>query len=602
MDSALINIVRKSLASASTEHDYTAGELFTRHDEIALVDPMGDPCAVPTQLQDDAIDYAYDYASGGHGVAVRGSRLSVGLSIDYIDNVVARRLQQWKKERALVYVSPNMGRNTLFSWRAFDMKATLFNGGGLAKDLTGNFSLSATFGAHLRYWDTGRRQFIQKTTSNRTPLMTTPGGAGLVTYQTVVNRMNPTYPKSATLSSAPTASGWVGGGADSADISAALVAGGFGHIECTDSLRVTVAGRVTSDRYLAVFDQFNSAHGNYGGYTFVNGYTVAVTVWLRGQLPYGASLVVAAMSTADTVTRSLSGQRFDGWTPVSINWTPSALTVSNLPYLALGLSDSIGAACEFEIGPVMVTQASSGYSLAAAAPVWTAQTTSGTLSGAAHVATTTSLRLPGQGTIACSYWAPNDTDASWRAGASNHILCGNSDISVRIGRTAPNEYFYVTGATNNSTYQSTPGAIVRPGQINTVAVTWDGAGVKLYVNGALVATDTTTLPALSGSNSAWKIGSSVTQYGCFPLAMLTCRIDEGAMTAAQITQLHNALVDPIALGLAIAARGRTFRVVGVPGTLRPSAGGSQVLGMLELEQADFDQFTADPFLMEKSIV
>lgn len=603
MDSALITLVRKSLQSATTEHDYTAGELFQRHEEIALVDPTGDACAVPTGMREDSIDYTYDYTSGSTGRAVRGTRLSPQLNIDYIDNAVQRRLERWKRERAVVYVSPNMGRNTIFSWRALDQKGSFLNGGLAAKDMTGNFSLTATFGAYLRYWDTARRQFVQKTTSNRTPLVETPGGAGLVTYQTVVNRMSPTYPKSATLSSAAAASGWTAGGTHLADISAALVSAGFGHSECPDALRVTVAGRVTTDRYLYVADQFNSAHANYAGYTFVNGATATATVWLRGQLPATAYLAMGAASTADIVSRSLAGLRLDGWTPVSINWTPSGITAGNLPYVSLGLNDTLAAACEFEIGPTMVTQAPSGYSLAAAAPIWSGQTTAGTLSGAAYVATSASLRLPGQGSIICSYWAPADASDSWRAGGSNHILCGNSDISLRIGRTVSTEYFYVTTAASNWTqYDATPGAVVRAGQLNTVAVTWDGSGVKLYVNGALAATDTATLPGLSGSNSAWKIGSSVTNYGCFPLAMLTCRIDEGAMTATQVAQLHYALTDPVALGLAIACRGRTFRVVGIPATHRASAGGTQHLGTIELEQVDFDQFTADPLLKEQSIV
>ena len=303
MDSAMINIVRKSLQSVTTEHDYTGGELFQRHDEIALCDPTGDPCAVPTSLQDDDIDYTYDYASGARGLSVRGSRLSVGLNIDYIDNVVARRLDQWKRERAIVYVSPNMGRNTLFSWRAVDTSGVYYTGTtAAARDMTGNWGLSATYGAYLRYWDAARRQFVKKTSANRTPLVATPGGAGLVAHPTVLNRAKPTYPKSATLGSAATESGWVKGGAGAADITAAFSLNGFGHSECLSSLQVTVAANISSDRYLAITDQLNPAAGNYAGYTFANGPSASVVIWLRGQLPDSAALQFGVAGGADIAT------------------------------------------------------------------------------------------------------------------------------------------------------------------------------------------------------------------------------------------------------------------------------------------------------------
>lgn len=608
MDSALLNIVRKSYISATTEHDHTAGELFQRHDEIALVDPNGDPCAIPMDYQEDSIDFDYNYTTGDKGSSLRGSLINPSLSIDYIDNVVARKLEQWKRERAVVYLSPNMGRNTLFSWRAADVKVVgstgVFTGGGGAYDTTGNFAIKPTFGSYLRYWDQSRRQFVQKTTSNRAPLVATPGGAGIVTFGSVVNRMAPTYPKSATLSSAATASGWVAGGTNAADISATFVSGGFGHTECPDTLRVAVAGRVTTDRYLVVSDQFNSAHANYGGYTFVDGTNVTATIWMRGKMPDAAVLQLGAVGVSDYTNRSLAGLRLDGWTPVTVQHRPTSWT-GHVPLLAILLNDTIGQDCEFEIGPTMVIQ-QSGYSAIPAAPVWSGQTTAGTASGSAYVATTAALRLPGQGTVIASYYAPDDSGSSWRA-TSYCVLAGNSDISLRVGRSAAGgEYFYVTTTGSNwSSYDGAAGVagtVMVPGAVNTVAVTWSPAGVLLYVNGELVATDTATLPILGGSSSAWKIGSSVTSYGCAPLAMLTCRIDEGAMTSAQIKQIHRALTDPIALGFAISCRGRAFRITDVPRVLRPSAGGSQVLGNIRLEQVGYDQFTADPFARELSIV
>jgi hypothetical protein len=605
MDSALITLVRKSLQSATTEHDYTAGELFQRHEEIALVDPTGDACAVPSGLGEDLLDYTYDYASGATGRAVRGTRLSPQLNIDYIDNVVQRRLEQWKRERAVVYVSPNMGRNTVFSWRALDQKSSLLTGGGAAKDMTGNFTLTATFAAQLRYWDTARRQFIQKTSSNRTPLVATPGGAGLVAHPTVINRAKPTYPKSATLGSGATDSGWVKGGAGAADITAALVTNGFGHTECPHSLQVTVAANISADRYLAITDQLNPAAGNYAGYTFVNTAAATVVVWLRGQLPDSAALQFGPAGMVDIATRSLAGMRFDGWTPVSVSHAPTAWA-TNAPSVYLTLNSATGLGCSFEVGPVMIQQTASGYSSLPAAPVWSAEVTGGTSSGVAQVATSTAMTLPGQGTAVASFFVPADMGGTWRVGATFGLF-SNSNLRVRAVITTSTEYITVSSvspATSLSTAAVPRGTYLVPDRINTIAITWDGSSQKIYVNGQLAVTAVTaaTTVPFPGSSSAMLVGKDGGGYCCAPLAMLTVRVDEGAMTATQIAQVHNALVDPVALGLAIACRGRTFRIVRIPATHRSSAGGSQHMGTIELEQVDFDQFTADPLLREQSIV
>lgn len=604
---ALISLVRKSFVSASQAHDYTTpGELGARHDEIKLVDPDGDPCAVPMAPRVDDIDFQYSYITGARGHSTRGSVVSVDLSIDYIDDATWRKLKQWERERALVWLAQNLGRNTVFSWRAVDMKAGFYDGGTAAKDLTGNYSLTATYGQYLRYWDSERRMFLPKTTSNKAQIVATRGGGGLVSYPSVVNRMVPTYPKSATLSSAPTASGWTAGGAGAADISAAHVTGGFGQADCPDSLRVTVAGNASSDRYLYIVDQFNSAHANYAGYAFANSLSAMVTVWLKGRLPAGATLMLGTniSSGSDYTERSLSGLRLDGWTPISVQHYSTAWA-SNPAFVVLRCNDTAGMACEFEIGPIMVTQAS-GYSGMGAAPVWSPQVTGGTVSGTSRVATGASLRLPGQGTLVCSFWAPVDLDDTWRAGSSIMELCGNTDLRLRYQiDVGGNDRISVVGVSPANTVSYTVasrGGLGFAGRLNTVAVTWDQSGAKIYVNGELVVTDTSALPAISGSNSVWQVGgNSSSGYACSPLAVLTCRIDEGAMTADEIAQVHTALTDPVSLALSLTAAGRTFRIRGVPQTMRSSALGSQVLGVLELEQVDYDPFTADPYSKEANI-
>lgn len=603
---ALINLVRQSMADDSVSHDYTGGELFQRHEEIKLVDPDGDPCAVPLAPQEDDIDFPYNYVTGARGHSLRGSLVGQDLSIDYIDDATWQRLKQWQRERALVLLNPNMGRNTLLSWRAVDMKGTTYDGGPSATDLTGNYALTAIYGQHLRYWDESRRMFLPKTTGNKAQIVATRGGGGLVSYPSVLNRMVPTYPKSATLSSASTASGWTAGGAGAADISAAHVTGGFGQADCPDSLRVTVAGNVSTDRYLYVVDQFNSAHANYAGYAFANSLSAQATVWLRGQLPQGATLMLGTniSSGTDHTERSLSGLRLDGWTPISVHHYSTAWA-SAPAFVVLRCNSADGMACEFEIGPTMVVQ-QAGYSGMGAAPVWTPQVTGGTVSGTSRVATSAAVRLPGQGSLICSFWAPADLADTWRAGVSSMELCGNTDLRFRyqidvggadrisiVGVSPANTVLYTVG---------TRGAFGLAGKVNTMAVTWGSSGVKLYVNGVLVATDTTALPAISGSNSVWQIGGNSASGGCCsPLAMLTCRIDEGVMTDTEIAQLHTALTDPVALAMAITSRGRTFRIRRLPQTMRSAATGSQILGVIGLDQVAYNPFLADPYSKEASI-
>jgi hypothetical protein len=137
-----------------------------------------------------------------------------------------------------------------------------------------------------------------------------------------------------------------------------------------------------------------------------------------------------------------------------------------------------------------------------------------------------------------------------------------------------------------------------------VAVTWDGAGQKIYANGVLIvtgATAATTIP-IGGSSSVLSVGRDTLGYNCSPLAMLSMRIDEGAMTATEIGQLHTALTDPIALALAKTCSGRAFRITKTPQMLRSSYGGSQILGTVELEQVGYDVNTAEPMSVEASIV
>jgi hypothetical protein len=603
VQSAIINLVRKSFLATSTANDYTTGSpLLTRHDEIAFVDPHGDPCAIPTEPGIDNIDYEYAYVTGARGHSLRGSLVKIGLNIDYIDNTLKRKLDQWRQERAHVWVSPNMGKNTLFSWRPADVSGANYTvGGSQARDLTGNYALTSVFGAFLRYWDTARGIFLPKSSSNRAPLVHTPGGAGLVASPSTMNRMRPTYPVSATMSNAATASGWIIGGADAADVSVALATNGFGQTDCPHSLRVSIAAHASGDRYLYAADQFNPAAGaNYAGYPFVNTTSATATVWLRGQLPDQFAFQFGALTGADMTLRTIGGARLDGWTPFSVSYPPVAWA-TNPPTLWIICHSATGLACSFEIGPVMVQQ--SGMP---AANVWSAQITGGTASGNSHVSTSAAVTLPGQGTIMASFHVPEDMNAAWR-GVEYCSIFGNTNLFLRARVSRTTEYFRFTSISPSvsvNTASIAVGGYLIPGKICTVAVTWDGSSQKIYANGELVLTAitaATTIP-LGGSSSVLSVGRDSPGYNCSPLAMLTMRIDEGAMTATEIGQLHTALTDPIALALAKTCSGRAFRITKTPQMLRSSYGGSQILGTVELEQVGYDANTAEPMSVEASIV
>jgi hypothetical protein len=365
-----------------------------------------------------------------------------------------------------------------------------------------------------------------------------------------------------------------------------------------------VAAAASSDRYLYVSDQFNPAAGTYAEHTFVNGLGATATIWLRGQLPDGAALVFGS-GVADYVTRSLAGLRLDDWTPISVRHVPTAWATAH-PEMFLVLSSTTGLACSFEIGPTMVCQAASGYASLPAAPVWSPQITGGTVSGTANVATTAAVTLPGQGTMAASFWAPAEI-ANLSSSGGAYELFGNTNLRVRVTMSSTAESIAVASvspATSLAAASGARGSLFVAGKINTVALTWDGSAQRIYCNGELAAekvTAATTVP-FGASSSVFSVGRTSNGYCCAPFAMLTCRIDEGAMTAVEVGQLHTALTDPIALSLAKTCSGRTFRITKTPQMLRASNGGSQILGTVELEQVDYDQFTTEPMSVEASIV
>ena len=151
---ALLSLVRVNQLTDTAVNDYAvAAPDAQQRDAIMLVDPDGAPCATPRPPRVRSEDYPYRYITAAKGLQVRQLSRDLSIFVDYIDGAIAARLEQWQHERALVYVCPNFGRRSIFSWRPFAQAATLFSAGGIATDLLGTKNTNLTQNAGVLLWD-----------------------------------------------------------------------------------------------------------------------------------------------------------------------------------------------------------------------------------------------------------------------------------------------------------------------------------------------------------------------------------------------------------------------------------------------------------------
>lgn len=602
MSGALINLVRTDTMANLLDNDYSAGsELHRRYDEVRLEDPNGDPSAIPAPVGRASRDVQYNYMTGDRGRNALLTERQVTLNIDYISSDVAYKLEEWADSRAKVLVAPGFGRHTDFAYRPLVMLNGNYADGSTAYDLTGNHAIEEqTAYAGMRLWDEQRRMLGEASTTTKLHWLPTPGGAGFGYPRDTRNLWEPAYPKGATYGggSSATASGWSKGGTDSADIAYTHVPGGFGCPDCPDSLRVDVAANVTSSRYLIQYQIWDPGHALYSGYTWTGAGTAQVTVWLKGRFPDGATLNLYGGTGGLRLSQvDLTALDLRDWTPVQISAYEVDWSLS-IPKVEIKLNDSEGAPYSFEIGPFFAGQRSGTHQSLGA--YWCDFAPGA--NGANCYGTVSNYAMPLTGTIHASFYCPPD----WYdyEGYQHCDLLGTNTFALGLGKTTAGSTFMQVSQSSGGTVFEATGRPVVPGAVNTLTLSWGNAGEKIYFNGGLVATYNRAVTQWTQSTtmaaSVLRMGSGYATRGCHPARLLTSRIDAYQWSDAEVMNQHLALTDPIALQLARICRGREFEIVSVPTTVRHSAGGSQIVGALKLQQVRYRNNLADPLNREES--
>ena len=358
-EGAILSLVRESTleSSESRQTDYITGaDEMNKHDEILLVTPDGEACAIPIGNIPIDLDYKYNYSDGSRGRQLRTITRRMVFSIDFIDEATRNRLEMWMNERARFLLSPGFGRHTEAAWRPLVMEGINYRDGTPAFDLTGNNAMTVEGTNTNKYlWDLKKQIMRGGYASRELPLFSTPAGAGAGLPSPETNRFKPWTPASATAGPGAGNSGWDVGGADAADISFFLVNNGFGHTDCPHSLRVRTTNLVSNDRFILQQDAFNNASGNYQGWEPTGDMTVNFCTYVKGRFPPGARLrLIAFGASIDDVF--LDDYDLSEWTPIILSHHEAAWpTAPGLHPLFDLKSSPDGAAADFEIGPTFVS-------------------------------------------------------------------------------------------------------------------------------------------------------------------------------------------------------------------------------------------------------
>lgn len=601
MNAALLSLVRANRLSATAVHDYTAGEPFKRFDTIDLVDPDGIPCATPRDIPYQSEDYPYNYITGASDSQVRQIRRDLSIYVDHLSMETAARLEQWMHERARVLVSPNVGRNTLLSWRPGLQRGAIYTDGGIVFDLTGNHELTLAQSGGVLLWDRQTRMFAPEAVSNSATLMASPGGAGWAGIRGCRNLFQPPYPQGATAGPGAGNAGWSKWGTDGATLSFAYNATGFGHPMCPGSLRVSWPAAASAARAVGWQGLWDDGDASYGGIPLAGFGSGVLCIWIRGRLPNNSVLKFGPNSAPKTL--NLGGRTFDGWTPLclglySTTWT-SATGSPDLTSVSLGLESSIAEAGWCELGPVMFVQ-SSGVSYPFG-PYWTEATT---FSGQDLLRTTYAVDMPEACTLFASVYVPPDWGDSNPGVHYLGLIGAQSQFGMAAYRDPAGAHAlrFTDYSSGSPLTISANIPVPNAGKVNTYAVVLRGIGVDFYANGELVGTSTVQYMRPGGAAAQVRVGCEHLGHTSWPWYMLTARVDEGNLGAAAIKNLHLQHTDPIAGAFARAARGRVYRITKIPTSLRSATGGSHVLGTIDLEQVDFNHYHADPLANRENAV
>jgi hypothetical protein len=570
MAGARINLVRVDDLEATESLDVESGATtYDQHDEVEIITPQGEAAAMVVAAQFTDSDIRYEYTNGGVGISPRRRRHTIQLAVDYIGDAVRAKLERWMHDRALLRYCPGFGRYTDLAYRPLaGAGSTLADGLTTLTDLTGRHNITTVGDSTNNYWwDSDLRVMREFSGTNPRRVVATPAGAGQVCESAKTNLHNPGSPVSATQGQGAGLSGWTRTGANYTDMTLSLASGAFGHDDMPHALRVQVADGASRDRTM---------YANWATLTG-SGYATA-SVWVKGRLPRGA---FAQLYQSGDENDEDGRYYFDGvdtseWTKVSLSYYSADWSAANMILRIRCNSDSDGGSGDFLIGPSIVEYDGTG---AAASPEWAPYNTAAT----ASYMRVADYNYPTAGAVAVSLWWPagavvtNYAYPLWTS-AVDGVRVYNDQL--RFYRTATE---YLSGAI-------TP----RKGAVNTVIATWQGGALRLYFNGALVdsSTSTETETLLGGSASTLVLGG-YSSLASHPLIPLSWRIDRRAWTATEAVELDAAMRDPVAVHVAAQARGRQYRIAQLPGTPRNQSGGTVWTGGLVLEEHSYDANWSD---------
>lgn len=606
-NAALLSLVRLNPLSATLEHEYTAGELFSRHDEIRLVDPSGVPCAIPAEPRYEDRDFRYGYITADRGWSVRQLGRTIILNVDYIDASIHQRLEEWMQQRARVLLNPGFGRHTMLAYRPTRMIYDDFENGDPARDLTGNHLVRCQQPETPLCWDEATGAFLKAAAAPAPAVFhRTPGGAAWAAPKPRANRMYPPQPQSATWGVGAGTAGWQRWGVDAATDLTATHHTDAGHPDFTSYIRVAYAERVcTNTRALGVQSVWTLGDPDFV-YQFLTSSAAAACIWLRGRAPDACTFsfgpVAGPLQTID-----IGGMNMPQWTPFFValhntNWS------AQQPTMKLSFDSVTGQSGSLDVGAVQVTHDSSAY--APMGPWWNpAGAAPATVPFALETASAFSGPV-GCATVHFAFYVPSWYYSSIAAPCDSGLIGDDGTrfgLTLRKGASGTSYIRLMTraGATLYDWNSSSVASLLNAGAINTVTVTFAPEGAVVYVNGALfahqpaAATYRLAPPGFDGSTRI-RLGTDYYGNGCWPLKLLHARLDSDTWSADDVMNAHLANVDPIALAVERASRGRVYRITGIPGTMRGGYGPSHVVGQIVLEQVDYLHHYADPFNEEGS--
>lgn len=575
--------------AASLRYGAAVPGVDTAYDEIRLVAPNGEPCAMPRPGHQNR-DVESELASGGRTGSPRVIETAIDLGIDYIDNTTRRRLERWMYDRARVLFTPGYGAKTELAWRPVDRASAAIY------DLTGRWQVQAVHDPASAYvWDqvSAPSGLMRLFSTSYAKLVRTPFGAGQVFGTCHQNRFGTgtTPPGSYPVGTSDADSGWGTWGAWAADVTRAFVSAGFGCTDCPGALRVYSATRRTGD----------GTNDRVLGREIPAAAAGAASVWcgvfLKGRGGSGIALRLGH-SNGLYVTKSLVGVDLSEWTLCWISaYHASWPGVSANQTLKIDVTPAVGVTDDFDllVGPSVCVIQADVYEMAPAHPNWLPYTR--TTGDEIRV---NSFLPPRSGSALFSFYVP----PYWTYAAATpwvtqlmQVAGSNAGRFFVHGGSSryPNArllYYWGPGAGDYMYANILSTTALVPGRVATFGVTWDGSGAVLYCNGVAVATKTgSPQPITTAANTSfWGMAGTYGAGGLIPLSM---RIDNEVFTAGMMADLHRLACDAGASDLAVSARGRVYQIDSIPSASRNTAGGTLWLGTLGLRQVDYIPALAD---------